>query len=156
MIIEVALGVVLGVLILRYWREFLALGLFATIGIAVLAILAIGVFWIASNEQALQKVLTLLFLAAAFLVGLLIAKVIAKRSVLTVEEIGVLLTIAVFLLPMTSFFIWFITKWATEAGEPALFLFLLPLTGLWYWLWLKLSRLRRSRNGIVQSGSNEA
>jgi hypothetical protein len=154
MITEVALGVVLGVLILLYWREFLALGLFATIGAAVIAILAIGVFWLASNEQALQKVLTLLILAAAFLIGLLIAVLIAKRSVLTVEEIGVLLSIAVILVPTTSFFIWFITKWATEAGEPGLFLYLLPLVGLWYWLWLKLTRLRRSRNEKVKSSKS--
>jgi hypothetical protein len=154
MITEVALGVVLGVLILLYWREFLALGLFATIGAAVIAILAIGVFWLASNEQALQKVLTLLILAAAFLIGLLIAVLIAKRSVLTVEEIGVLLSIAVILVPTTSFFIWFITKWATEAGELGLFLYLLPLVGLWYWLWLKLTRLRRSRNEKVKSSKS--
>jgi hypothetical protein len=154
MIAEVALGVVLGVLILLYWREFLALGLFATIGAAVIAILAIGVFWLASNEQALQKVLTLLILAAAFLIGLLIAVLIAKRSVLTVEEIGVLLSIAVILVPTTSFFIWFITKWATEAGELGLFLYLLPLVGLWYWLWLKLTRLRRSRNEKVKSSKS--
>lgn len=156
MIIEVALGVVLGVLILRYWREFLALGLSATIGAAALAIISIAVFWIASNEQVLQKFLALLFLFTAVLVGFLIATIIAKHSVLTVEEIGVLLAIAVILVPATSFFIWFITKWAIEAGESALFLFLLPLVGLWYWLWLKLSRLRISRNGVVQSSDNQA
>jgi hypothetical protein len=149
MIIEVAFGVVLGVLILRYWREIIALGLFATIGAVVLAISAVGVYWIASNEQILQKVLTLLFLVTAFLVGFLLAKVIAQRSVLTVQEIGVLLAIAGILVPTTGFFIWFITKWATQAGEPELLLFLLPLVGLWCWLWLKLSRLRRSRNGRI-------
>jgi membrane-associated protease RseP (regulator of RpoE activity) len=148
MILDVALGLVLGVLFLRYWPAILALGLFAVAGTVVLAIAALFLYWDASNEQVFQKTITLLFLAAAYVVGLLLAKVIAQRSVLTVQEIGVLLAIAVFLVPTTSFFIWFITKWATEAGEPELPLFLLPLVGLWVWLWLKLSRLRRSRNAV--------
>lgn len=156
MILDVALGLVLGVLFLRYWPTILALGLFAVAGTVVLAIAALLVYWVASNEQVLQKAITLIFLAAAYVVGLLLAKVIAQRSVLTVQEIGVLLAITVFLVPTTSFFIWFITKWATEAGELGLLLFLLPLVGLWAWLWLKLSRLRRSRNAVLQRDGVEA
>lgn len=145
MIIEVALGVVLGVLILRYWTEILALGVFAAVVAAALIIGGGAIYWIVTNEPIFQKLLTISFLVAAFSMGAFIARLISQRTVLTPSEAGVFLTITLFLVNASLFFPWFIAKWSADADEPLLFFYLLPLVGLWIWIWLKFSGLVRER-----------
>ncbi|MBI3231387.1 MAG: hypothetical protein HYZ45_14845 [Burkholderiales bacterium] len=156
MIIDIALGIVLAVFILRYWPAIVALGIIAVIGFVLLAFVGVGIYFIASNEAVLQKVLTVLTLVAVFLVGSFVSQLIAQRTVLKSEEVGVLLTIAIFLTVTTLFFAWFIAKWALDAGEVQLFLFLTPLLGLWAWLWIKLSRLLKSRRAEISGAGGDA
>lgn len=139
MIIDIALGIVLAVLIFRFWPMIIALGLIAIIA-GALFLLGIGViYFVSSHDTALQKVITMSILAVIVFLGTLLSQAIAKRTLLKAEEIGVLLTITVFLTSTTLLFLWFIPKWALEAGEPQPLLYLLPLIALWAWLWKKLS-----------------
>jgi uncharacterized membrane protein len=156
MIIDIALGIVLAVVILRYWPVIVGLGIAATIGVVLLAIGGAVIYFVFTNEVVLQKVTTLAILLAVFLMGSWVSHLIAQRTVLKMEEIGVLLTITIFLIAMTIFFFPFIFKWATDAHEPQLFLFLIPLVGLWMWLWFKLSRLLRTRNAELVNANKEA
>lgn len=155
MILEIALGIVLGVVILRYWQPIVALGLFAAVGAILFIIAGIVIYWIATNEPLLEKILTISIVFTVYLIGLLVSKLIAKRTVLKEGEIGVLLTITVFLIIATSFFFPFITKWATDANKPELFLFLLPLLGIWTWTWLKLSSLLKTRHAELSGVNTE-
>lgn len=149
MIIDIALAIVLAVFMLRYWAAIVALGVIGVIGFVLLASVGLVIYFIAANEAVLQKVLTVLTLVAVFLVGSFVSQLIAQRTVLKAEEVGVLLTISIFLTVTTLFFMWFIATWAMDAGEFQLFLFLTPLAGLWAWLWVKLSRLLRTRRAEI-------
>jgi len=145
MIIDIALGIVLAILIFRFWPIITALGLVATIT-GALFLLGIGViYFVSSRDAALQKVITISILAVIVFLGTLLSQVIAKRTVLKAEEIGVLLTITVFLTSTTLLFLWLIPKWALEAGEPQPLLYLLPLIALWAWLWKRLSGILKKR-----------
>ena len=145
MIIDIALGIVLAVLILRYWPALLAMGTFATVSAVILAIGGVVVYILATNEALLQKVSTIAVLVVTYVVGGFVARLIAKRTVLSASEVGVLITIAIFLGNATVFFFWFISKWATQANDPLLYLYLFPLLALWALVWLRLSALVKSR-----------
>ena len=145
MVLDIALGIVLAVVILRYWPAILAMGIFATVGAIVLAIAGVAVYVVTTNEVLLQKVSAVAALLVAYVVGTFVARLIAKRTVLTASEVGVLLTIAAFLGSATVFFFWFINTWATQANDPSLYLYLVPILALWAGVWLKLSSLLQSR-----------
>ena len=156
MIIDIALGIVLAVVILRYWPAIVALGLLAVTVAVLLALVGGVIYFLAAHDALRGKIATISILIVIFLLGTFVSQLIARRTVLKAEEIGVLLTITIFLTATTAFFIWFISKWALDAGEPVLFLFLLPLAGLWAWLWVKLSNLLRTRNAELSAKPSEA
>ena len=109
----------------------------------------------ATHDVLREKLATISILIVIFLLGTFVSQLIAMRTVLKADEIGVLLTITILLTTTTGFFTWFIFKWALDAGEPMLFLFLFPLAGLWVWLWIKLSNLLRTRNLVLAAKPSE-
>ena len=145
MIIEVAIGIVLGVFILRYWSAILALGVFAAVLAVVLIICGAAIYWIVTNEPVARKLSTLSILTAIWLIGLLIATVISKYTLLKRAEAGVFLVMIAILGAAILVFARFIPKWSADAGEPLLYLFFVPLAGLGAWIWLKFSRLVAQR-----------
>lgn len=145
MIVDIAIGIVLAVIILRYWPVIVAMGAIAATGFVIVAIAAAIGYAIATNEALLQKASTLAVLLAAFGIGSFVSCLIAKRTVLTASEVGVLMTTAFFLINATGFFYWFIANWARQANDPILFFYLLPLLALWAWLLQRLTSLQKSR-----------
>lgn len=151
MIIEVALGVVLGVLILRYWQAVITLGILAAVLGVVLAVGGAVFYWVTTNEEVFRKLMALLLVLSGLLIGSFLSHIIAKRTVLRPSEVGVLLAIVLFVGNATVFFIPFIANWSANAQDPMLFLYLLPLGGLWVWVWKKTSNLIRKRRNEAQA-----
>lgn len=152
MIIEVAVGVFIGGMALRYEKEILKAAASIGVSLIILGILGVAlaagiaaIYWLMSNEVVLEKVVSILFLLSAFIIVRVAAAAVSRRSVLTTDEIAVLIAIAVFLVPATAFFVWFFIKFSMEAKQPLILLGVLPLVGLWVVLWQKLSKLRSSR-----------
>ena len=90
MIIEIALGIVLGVLILKNLDAIFALGAVAiggAIALALLAVAGVGLYlgweWIASHERVLVGVTVL----AAILLGSMVTNWIGKRTGLDGGEV---------------------------------------------------------------------
>jgi hypothetical protein len=145
MVIEVALGVVLGVLILRHLHAIVALSMLLIVFGVVLLIGGAVVYWVTTNEVVFRKVMALLLVLSGLLIGSFVSHVIAKRTVLRPGEICVLLAILLFVCNATVFFIPFIAEWSEKEQDPWLFLYLLPLGGLWIWIWKRTSKLVRKR-----------
>ena len=97
LIIEIALGIVLGFLILTNLDAIFALGVIAVGGAIALALLAV------------------------------------------VSE--------------TTVFSALIYKWSSDAADSLLYLFLVPIMGLWAWFWIKASRhIRERKNPVATVG----
>jgi hypothetical protein len=141
MIIDIAIGIILAVFILRYWPEiFLAI-----VVASVFAVVGIVVYFVATDKVLSQKISTIAVVLVTYVMGGFVANLIAKRTILTSSEVGILLVIAVFLGSTTVFFFWFINHWAIQSNDPILYLYLLPILAIWAGVWLRLSSLLRSR-----------
>ena len=145
MILDIALGIVLAVVMLRYWPAILAMGICTAIGAIVLAIAGVAIYVVTTNEVLLKKIAAVAALLVAYVASGFVARLIAKRTVLTGSEVGILLTIVVFMGSATVFFFWLINTWAMQADDPILYLYLVPILALWAGVWLKLSSLLQSR-----------
>ena len=87
LVIEIALGIVLAVVILRYWKEILGLGFLGVTIIAVLASIAYGSYYAYQNFDIILPILIFITL----LVLLVLAKhalksLLAKLSVETIKR----------------------------------------------------------------------
>jgi len=87
MIIEVALGVVLGVVLLAYWRELIALGALAVaLGIASVVLLVFGLFLYEALQAAKQTPLWHAANSAMALIGGLLANLFLAFAIGQVLE----------------------------------------------------------------------
>ena len=151
MIIEIALGIVLAVLILRYWPAIVAAGVLSVFAFAVISVGG-SVIYAISLHEALAKQITIVFiLLCGFLVITFIAHLISKRTVLTSSEISVLLVIAFMLVSASSVFFTLLTTWTEHANDYTVYLYSLPIFGLWAWVWTKLLSMVRSRKGLAEN-----
>lgn len=148
MIIEIALGIVLGVLILKNLDAIFALGAVAiggAIALALLAVAGVGLYlgweWIASHERVLVGVTVL----AVILLGSMVANWIGKKTGLDGGDIFVGAAMLLMLVSVTAVFSAMIYKWSSDAAEPLLYLFLVPIIGLWAWFYIKTARHIRER-----------
>ena len=148
MIIEIALGIVLGVLILKNLDAIFALGAVAiggAIALALLAVAGVGLYlgweWIASHERGLVGVTVL----AAILLGSMVTNWIGKRTGLDGGDIFVGAAMLLMLISATAVFSAMIYKWSSDAADPFLYLFLVPIIELWAWFYIKASSHIRKR-----------
>jgi hypothetical protein len=150
MIIEVALGVVLGYVLIKFWQPILAFGIWSAIGISLIAVGGVAFYWVSSNQKVMDEILALSVVGAFFFAGMTLSKFLSKYSVLTAGDIGGILAAFIFLAPTTIFFAWFLSEWATAADEPTILLFMLPLIGLWAWAWRRISKLLNERRSKLE------
>jgi hypothetical protein len=162
LIIEVALGIVFGFLILSNLDAIVGLGMTAAFGafwLALLAIVGVGLYlgweWIASHERVLIGVIVMAFILAASIV----ADWIGNRTGLESSDILVFAAMLLVLVSATAVFSELIYKWSSDAAAPLLYLFLVPIVGLWAWILVKAKRHIRERkkplNAVsVESGQN--
>lgn len=174
MIIEVALGVVLGVLILRSLPEILefcvALGWLALIlGTVLVALLVFGVamYWLATNEdlaRTLHELSAPLHVLDAPLtfIGMILPQlvmwsaigfVVEQRTHLKGKEAYILGFILYFLVLITAVSVDFLLTRYGESNDSQQFLYLVPLLGLWVLLWIKVSRLVQARKNAPATPS---
>ena len=156
MIIDIALGIVLAVLILYYLPVIVSLGVVAIIGILFLAIGGAVFYFVYSNEEAIQLIITIAILSAVLWVGAWISELIAKHTALNKEDVRGFLIPIILLIVATIVFFPSVFKWAIDVHEPQLLLYLIPLVGLWMWLLFKLSRLLKTRNAELVDANKEA
>jgi hypothetical protein len=148
LIVEIALGIVLGFLILKNLDAIFALGAVAiggAIALALLAVAGVGLYlgweWIASHERVLVGVTVL----AVILLGSMVANWVGKRTGLDGGDICVAAVMLLMLISATAVFPAMIYKWSSDAADPLLYLFLVPIIGLWAWFYIKASRHIRER-----------
>lgn len=145
LIIEIALGIVLGFLILTNLEAILGLGLLAIGGAVVLAISGGVIYWgIVSPKVGMGLVIF-----AAYVIGLIGAQWIGKRTGLEPRDILIFVAMLFMLSSATLVFSAMIYKWSSDAQAPLLYLFLVPLIPLWVWLWAKSLRHIRERKKSI-------
>lgn len=154
LIVEIALGIVLGFLILNNLDAIFALGAVAVggaIALALLAVVGLGLYlgweWIASHERILLGVIVL----TTIFVGSIVANWIGKRTGLDGGDILVFAAMLLMLVSATSVFSALIYKWSSDAAEPLLYLFLVPIIGLWVWFYKNTSRHIRKRKKSAET-----
>ncbi len=92
MIVEIALGIILAVVILSFWRLILAAGVLVGALLLLLVVLGGLLYWAINHTNELAVILS--FIAAIAAVGGL-ASYIAKKTVLTFDEIvGIILVVS--------------------------------------------------------------
>lgn len=141
LIIEIALGIVLGFLILTNLKAILAMGMMAVGGAVVMAIAGLVIYWGSTNP----KVGVALVLLAVYVVGSIGANWIGKRTGLETSDILIFVAMLFMLLSATAVFSSLIYQWSSAAAEPLLYLFLAPIIALWVWFWIKALRHIRER-----------
>lgn len=151
LIIEIALGIVLGFWILSNLEAVLSLGIMAAIGLALLAIVGGVLIWIVSDKAVLNRVMPLLMVLAIFAVGYVVALFVSKATGLTPGESGIFLMMLFMLLSATVAFTMIIHRLASAENAPLLYLALVPFAGAWVWLWNKTARLSRERRSGAQA-----
>ena len=160
LIFQIAIGIVLGFFILRNFEAILGLGMMAVIGMMLLAIVGGAIYWVATNESVLNRVMPVAVVLVIFSIGAVCAHFISKHTGLKHSEAGVFLAMVFMLLSATAVFSSLIYKVASAETEPFEYLFLLPIIGLWAWLWIKTSRLIRERknetHGVQVKAPNSA
>lgn len=89
MIIEIALGIVLAVLILRFWPLILALGAVAIALAIALVVLALGLYWFAQDPQGAAMIVgvTVGVLLLSWALGWLIDK-LSRSNLKSREALG--------------------------------------------------------------------
>jgi hypothetical protein len=107
LIIEIALGIVLAVIILIFWRQIIGFGVIAIIAMIAISILGIGGYFLYNNFDAVSPFLPLIILLI-LLYGLwMLIKEVGKRiSVVTLKKwdlssgdiSGILFSVPMFLL----------------------------------------------------------
>lgn len=151
MVIDIALGIVLAVLILRYWPAILAAGVLSVIAFAVIAIVGSIIYAISLHEALVKQIAIASIVLCGFLVVTFVAHLISKRTVLTTSEISVLLVMIFMLVSASSVFFKLLTTWAEQSGDYTVYLYSLPIFGLWVWVWKRLLSLVRSRKGLAEN-----
>lgn len=86
LIIQIALGIVLGFLILRFLPQIIALGGYLLLAAIVLAVIGFGVYFVAENPKTVVELLVMvgflvLFLYAICLFGVLVQNLPALRKI---------------------------------------------------------------------------
>ena len=155
LIIEVALGIVLAVVILRYWRELISVGILGGIAIVAISALIFGGYYLYENTELFYGILSVIAFAF-FISGIYkVIEICGKRvSQVTLEKwnftsgeiFGVL-----FIVIMVILGLFFIVK-ATISGEyndihtpiGSVFIFLGVVGGFVHIRDIKKSRDRRS------------
>ena len=148
LILEIAIGIVLGFFMLRHLDVIFSLG----VAIVMIALwLAAGgaviyvIYWVATNEAVLNGVMPIVVMLAILSIGAVCAHLISKHTGLKHGEAGVFLAMAVMLLSATALFSSLAYQVESAETTRVLYLFLLPIVGLWVWLGVKTSRLIRKR-----------
>lgn len=149
MVIDIALGIVLAVLILRYWPAIVAAGVLSVIAFAVIAIFGSIIYAVSLHEALVKQIAIVSTVLCGFLVITFIAHLISKRTVLTPSEISVLLFMMFMLVSASSVFFKLLTTWAEQSGDYTVYLYSLPIFGLWVWVWKKMISLVRTRKGLA-------
>ena len=156
MIIEIALGIVLGVIILRFLPQLLALGFLAFVVGAII----LGSVVVLANEESRNFVLTVVVVCVPIVLWLVILvrvpRFIAARSVLSITDIEALFIAILPIFASTVILASLVVVWASNAHEPIYLSFLLPLIGLWFWVWTKITRLVRQRRHEALNSENKA
>ena len=141
LIIEIAVGIVLGFLVLNNLEAIFALGMVAVGGAVVLA-LAGGVIYLGTAYPRIGAVFVIL---AAYVIGSIGADWIGKRTGLESRDILVFVVMLFMLISATTLFSALIYKWSSDATEPLVYLFLVPIIALWAWFWVRALRHIRER-----------
>jgi hypothetical protein len=152
MIIDIALGIIFAVLILRYYPAILAAEVISVVAFAIIAIVAILIYAASLHEALVKQIAIVSMVLCYFLVVTFIAHLISKRTILTTSEITIFLGIIFMLVSASSAFFELLTTWAEQSGEYTVYLYSLPILGLWAWVWNRLLSLVRSRKGLAGNG----
>jgi hypothetical protein len=151
MVIDIALGIVLAVLILRYWPAIVAAGVLSIFAFAAITIVGSIIYAISLHEALVKQIAIVSIALCGFLVITFIAHLISKRTVLTSSEISVLLVITFMLVSASSVFFKLLTTWAEQANDITVYLYSLPIFGLWVWVWKRLLFMVRSRKDLAKN-----
>ena len=149
MIINISLGIILAVLVLRYWPAIVAAGVLSVFAFVIVSVAVSVVYAISLHEALVEQIAIVSMLLCGFLVITFIAHLISKRTVLTASEISVLLVITLMLVSASSIFFKLLTTWAEQANDYTVYLYSLPIFGLWAWVWKRLISMVRSRKAPV-------
>jgi len=139
LVLEVALGVVLGVLLLRFWPQVLAIGLLGTVALLCFALVGLLiVFLVAPNPELRQFQLVAVGCLLA-LATFLVARSLARRFVVpTADAVGIVILL-LFLAGLTVLAAQSLSAVLTF-NESAYFL-IVPLLAIAAWFWV-IYRLR--------------
>jgi len=74
LIIEIALGIVLGVVILTYWRELINFGIIGVLGIVAFSVLGFGGYYFYENFDSLTPFIDVIIFLSLFFGSLIIIK----------------------------------------------------------------------------------
>jgi len=104
MIIQIALGIILAVVILRYWIEIISFGIKAFILAMILAAVAAGGYFAYLHYESVLifVILAILFCFFGFVFGKIDDFIFKKCHLTLVEVLGALVVLA-----MTLMFLWF-------------------------------------------------
>lgn len=141
LVVQIALGVVLGVLILRNLELIFSLGVIALLGAVVLAFVG-AVIYLASTRKTFGAVLLVI---SVYVIGTFCARRIGMWTGLGPRDVGVFVVILFLLVAATSVFWQLIYQWSAQANEPLLYLFFTPIVGVWGWFSYKAWRQWRNR-----------
>ena len=148
LVLEIALGIVLGFFMLRHLDLIFSLGVatvMIAIGLAMLGAVISLIYWGAMNEAVLNTAVLVVGMLTIFSIGAVCAHFISKYTGLNNGEAGVFLAMAVMLLGATVAFSSLAYQVESAETTRVLYLFLLPMAGMWVWLGVKTSRLIRKR-----------
>jgi hypothetical protein len=136
-IFDIALGIVLAYMILRFLPLIVAVGSLAVVTF-IFALITVAFIQLGSE---LRNRIFLILLIVAVSVGCTFAlRFISKYTAVPPDLAGGLFLVLLLFLPVTIGFFWFAYRWVQESGEVLPILFLFPLLGLWYWFWTKLRK----------------
>ncbi len=151
MVFDIALGIVLGVLILRSLPLLINLGVVAAILVSVASLLAFVISLILSNDWIAVRALVIGAPVGVMVVGQMLVRLVASRTLFSREEVGAaLLVSAVVCVVMLELFV-LVQPENTAALGPVVRLIVLPT--LFFWclgllvaLALKLHRIWKMRS----------
>ena len=146
MIIEVALGIVLGVLMLRFLPLLVAAGVAVLVLTCVGTLIALVLLWITSNEWLVVRALVVGAPIAAMIIGQVLATALASRTVFTTAEVTASLLVCMVAVGAMVMLFTLVQSGINPPLEPALRFVVLP--ALFFWCLLLLvalaSRLQRA------------
>lgn len=151
MIIEIAMGIVLGVLILRFLPVIITVGSVALALAGVGTVIVFTVLWIASNEWLATRAMLVGAIASIAVVGHSLGKAVSSRTVFTEHEVRISLLLCLIVLAVMAGLFVLTGSHLQPPLEPSIRFVVLPTLSFWCVALLaalasKLRRIFRARS----------